>query len=315
MVIQPTPLQECGRIGAGLGVHLLMKRDDLLPIAGGGSKLRKVLRILRMADRPFDALVTTGGTQSNHARVVAILAAQNGWRCRLVLHGDPNEAASPSGNLLLMLLAGAEVEIVEPDRIAEEMASAVSSLARAGARPLEIPGGGHSLAGALSYADAVAEAAEQLQGAVPDFIVHASGTGATQAGILAGCAAKGWMTRVIGVSVARRNPRGRSIVCTMKDEAADAIGVTVGDERVEFLDEWVGDGYEHASKDVLATIRSVATTEGIMLDPTYTGKAFLALRDLVQRGVIPSSSRVLFWHTGGLLNLISSRYATTGLLP
>src|SRR5690606_32577418 len=111
------------------------------------------------------------------------------------------------------------------------------SLARAGARPLEIPGGGHSLAGALSYADAVAEAAEQLQGAVPDFIVHASGTGATQAGILAGCAAKEWMTRVIGVSVARRNHRGLSSVCNMKYEAESAIGVMIGDERIYILDE------------------------------------------------------------------------------
>lgn len=313
MDIPPTPVQECRRIGEALGVRLWVKRDDLLPVAGGGGKLRKVLRILQAADGPFDALVTTGGTQSNHARVVAILAAQHGWRCRLALHGDPQELSAPSGNLLLMVLAGAEVAIVEPSQIPAALASSVSALRECGATPLQIPGGGHCIAGALSFVDAVSELARQLDSCVPDYVVHASGTGATQAGILVGCFAQGWSTRVIGISIARRNPKGRDVVTAMKDEVAAAVGISVPNERVEFLDEWVGDGYERASRDVLSTIRGVAATEGVFLDPTYTGKAFHGLCELIQRKVIPANSRVLFWHTGGLMNLLSSKY-TRGLL-
>lgn len=304
-----SPLQALPRLGTTLGIDLRTKRDDLLPVAGGGNKLRKISRIVDHARATgSNALVTTGGAQSNHARVTAVTAAALGWRCHLVLHGSPDDLENPTGNLLLMVLAGADITIVEPDEIASAMKDAIDRLSEEGCEPYEIPGGGHSVHGAMAYVDAISEVSDQANGWEPDFIVHASGTGATQAGIIAGCVRQGWPTRVIGISVARRNPRGTDAVWQSVDEVARVLDLPMEPSIVDFRDSWVGEGYELADSRVLDTIRTAAGIEGLVLDPTYTGKAFTALNDLVDTGEIPKGSRVLFWHTGGLLNLMSSRY-------
>lgn len=304
-----TPVQVVPRAGRELGLDLRVKRDDLLPASGGGNKVRKAARIFAEGRTSgTDAAVTTGGMQSNHARVCALEAARLGWPAHLVLHGDPKEAARPTGNLLLMMLAGAEIVIVDPAEIADAMTRAADSLRSRGYDPLVIPGGGHSLQGAVAYADAVTELALQCGDWIPDHIVLASGTGATQAGIIAGCRRLGWSTDVLGISVARRNPRARDVVLASLTEISGHLEVEVGAGDVHLYDEWVGEGYEHADDSILSTIRTVATGDGLILDPTYTGKAFTGLRELVHEGVIDRGSRVLFWHTGGLLNLLSSPY-------
>lgn len=308
MMPTASPLEELKVEGHALALDLRAKRDDLLPLSGGGNKVRKGLRILADAGEGTQAMVTTGGTQSNHARVFAILAGRSGWRCHLVLHGDPAELLQPSGNLLLMVLAGAEITIVEADEVGGQIERALSAYRAEGLNPFFVPGGGHCLAGAMAYVEAVDEFERQSDGWVPDVIVHASGTGATQAGIIAGCRRLGWPTRVIGVSVARRNPRARDVVAESLDELTDRLGIPRYVDDILVRDEWVGDGYEKANEHVLATIRRVAASEGLMLDPTYTGKAFLALSEMAGDGSIPSGSRVLFWHTGGLLNLLASNY-------
>jgi 1-aminocyclopropane-1-carboxylate deaminase/D-cysteine desulfhydrase-like pyridoxal-dependent ACC family enzyme len=296
-----------------LPVDLCIKRDDLYPFTGGGNKARKIVHIFKAAAaQDCDAVVTTGGSQSNHARVTALAAAERGWRCRLILHGDPAQLSRPRGNLLLMLLAGAEIQFTEPDCIGPNMDRAMEELYEEGYKPYYIPGGGHSVLGALAYAEAVQELQEQCreQQWQPDWLVLAIGTGTTQAGLIVGLEGLGWPTRVVGVSVARQNPRAKRIVekaCFELRQHLDLPQMSL--EQVDVRDDWVGEGYEQADDSVLSTVRMVAKEAGLILDPTYTGKAFCALLDLVDEGEIAEGAKVLFWHTGGLMNLLASDYA------
>jgi len=296
------------RLSSETDVDIRVFRDDLYPFTGGGNKARKIQSFLPdILDKNCNALVTTGGLQSNHARVVALVAAAHHWKCTLVLHGDPAELQSPSGNLLLMKLAGAQIRVVSPDQIGREMQYAMRDLRRAGHQPYEIPGGGHHILGGSAYVKAVFELEEicLTDRWRPDWIVLASGTGTTQAGICTGIQQLGWHTRVVGISVARRNPRGKSIVINVAQQLQEHFNLPLDATCVDFRDDWVGDGYEMSTPTVLQTIDQAAR-EGIILDPTYTGKAFTGLLDMINSGEIRRGERVVFWHTGGLLNLLAS---------
>ena len=310
--IPPSPLEPLTRLGARLGVDLRVKRDDLLPVPGGGSKLRAAVAVLdECAARGHDAVVTNGGSQSNHARVIALEAARYNMSCALVLHGDPAALGAPTGNLLLMRLGGADIYIVPSNQIDACIRSAVNRLRAAGRDPAVVPGGAHCLTGTLAYVDAGRELADQCRTSdwSPDIVVVASGTGATQAGILAGLQRAGLPCEVIGVSVARTNPRGTAAVAELYEEACRQLGLPVRPDSVHFLDGWIGAGYEKASAQDLGVIRCAAQTEGLVLDPTYSGKAFHALVDLVHDGAIAPASRVVFWHTGGLVNLLAAGHS------
>jgi 1-aminocyclopropane-1-carboxylate deaminase/D-cysteine desulfhydrase-like pyridoxal-dependent ACC family enzyme len=224
------------------------------------------------------------------------------------LHGDHKELVEPRGNLLLMLMAGASAQIVSPSEIGPAMRSAMDGLRSEGLRPCEIPGGGHSLAGCLAYVEAADELREHCRadGWQPEWLIHASGTGATQAGLVAGLDRIHWPTRVIGISVARRNPRGTDVVERAYREVRSHLAVSCDASPIDFRDDWVGQGYEQADASVIDAIRRAASREGLILDPTYTGKAFAGLLDLVASGEVPAGAQVLFWHTGGLLNLMAS---------
>ena len=303
-----SPLQQRQKMSGDLGIDLRVKRDDLLPLFGGGNKARKIVRIAEQADaNGCDSLVTCGGVQSNHARATALAAASRGWRCSLVLHGSPNRAES-RGNLMLARLAGAEITIVRPQEIGVALDCAMERLRSEGYRPMEIPGGGHCTEGAAAYADAVDELHGQCRADVwtPDVIVLASGTGTTQAGIAAGVERVQWPTRVIGISVAREKLRGTEIVASSYAELRERLGLRGPALDIDFRDDWTCGGYEAYDKRVLAAIHCAATNEGLLLDPTYTGKAFAALLDMVKTQEIARGSSVLFWHTGGLFNLLAS---------
>ncbi len=307
-----SPICTMPRLARHLGIDLRAKRDDLLAAPGGGNKIRKACKVFQKAkELGCNAVVTTGGIQSNHARVVAIIAAQLGWRCKLILHGDLKSLDAPAGNLLLMRLCGAEILIVDPSAISIGMQRCMDELRNDGFSPFEIPGGGHCLEGALAYVDAVHELRDQC-GAdnwKPDFIILASGTGATQAGIIVGLESIGWKTGVIGISVARKNPRGTDVIARSCSELRRYLQLEpAGNAPIRFFDNWVGNGYEKAGPKIFDAIRLSAQLEGLILDPTYTGKAFAAMIDLRSSGEIKTNSKVLFWHTGGLLNLMASNY-------
>lgn len=306
-----TPLIRLDRLSATLEIDLWIKRDDLSQVPGGGSKYRKLRSILASRSFPVDTLVTNGGTQSNHTRVAALLAARFGLECELVLHGDPEELQHPTGNLLLMQLAGARIHLVPPHKISDTIREIVSKSVSDGKRPMVIEGGGHSVHGALGLVEAVQELASQcarLNHWIPDFIIHASGTGGTQAGILAGLDVINWPTHVIGVSVARGRDRGAAVVQELYDAVRVNLGLDGSGRIVDFRDQWIGEGYARPAPRVRETIEHVCRLEGIPLDPTYTGKAMQGLLDMVADGTIPRGSRVLFWHTGGLLNLMASAH-------
>lgn len=306
-----TPLYKLNRLSIKFGIDLFVKRDDLLPISGGGNKYRKIKRILTSPDATnTNALITTGGLQSNHARVTAIFAARHGWKCGLVLHGSEVNGLI-GGNYLISKLTGAEIVVVYPDQIAESIEVMHQQFLNDGYNPYIIQGGGHCVYGALAYKEAIAELKEQCATInwFPDWIIFPSGTGTTQAGIQSGIDSVKWdAVKVVGISVARVNPRGVNVVKESYQELCDYEGTHSFLDRVDFRDQWIAGGYEKADVKILDTIRLAGRTEGLILDSTYTGKAFTALIDMVESGEIDKGSRVLFWHTGGLLNMMSSLY-------
>lgn len=307
-----TPMHLLPGVSADLGVACWVKREDLHPLWAGGSKARKLDRILPSLEaQGHDALVTTGSTRSNHARVVALAAAQHGWPCTLVLHGD-RASLDTSWNGRLMHRAGARVLVVPPDDVAKGLQRAAEALRLAGRRPVIIPGGGHGLAGGLAFVDVVREIVTQAAAcdARPDVLLHASGTGSTQAGLHVG--AERWLphARVVGISVARPSERGRHVVETACAELRAHLGSDSRQRPVDFRDEWIEQGYGPGGARVRDTIDDVMVRDGILLDATYTGKAFLALCDLARRGEIVQGSTVCFVHTAGWPNLATAEPTT-----
>lgn len=289
-----SPLEVHARLGSELGVELLVKRDDLLPFPLPGNKVRKLTAELAVNEPVPDVVITNGGIDSNHCRTIALMAARMGFRAHLVLHGDPSLA--PRAASLLSAL-GATYDVVDSSAIAGTIAERSDIFAGEGYRVQVIPGGCHTPAGARAYRDA---AAELFTHTSVDAVVVASGTGATQGGIVAAAAARATPPRVIGVSVARDEERGRPAV----REAAMWAGAT-RDTPLEFLDRYRDGGYGRSGTATAAAV-ALGWRFGLPLDPTYTGKAFAGLQDLIASGSIGHGSRVLFWHTGGLWNYLST---------
>jgi 1-aminocyclopropane-1-carboxylate deaminase/D-cysteine desulfhydrase-like pyridoxal-dependent ACC family enzyme len=312
-----SPLHRLPGLSRLLSLDLWVKRDDLLPMPGGGNKIRKMHAIMAgvRADG-YTALVSTGGVQSNHARAVALTAAAEGLRCTLVLHGVPGEPVAGRGNALLARLAGANVTVVAAQDVAATLEHVMDNLRAAGERPVLIPGGGHCVAGTTAYVKAFDESFRQMSAHswCPEQIILASGTGATQAGLAVGVQRHGLAARVTGISVARRNPRGGQAVRDAITDYLEYHGYAPSHIDVDFRDGWIGEGYERATGVVLDAIALAASADGLVLDPTYTGKAFTALLDMARSGELPPGSRVLFWHTGGLLNLMASNYFTESII-
>ena len=310
----PTPLDEAPRLTAALGgPRVLVKRDDLTGLALGGNKARKLeLLGAQAVDAHADVLVTGGGMQSNHARITAAAANRLGVDCHLVLAGP--EPDMSTGNLLLDRLMGATIEFgasSEYARLEQAIVDAAARLATAGRRPFAIPVGGASVTGVIAYADAVDELRGQLAAAgvavaPTTWIVVADGSGGTHAGILAGLG--GDPIQVVGVDVGTR-PDLDDAVPRLATEAAAASGRTQPKGAATVDHEHFGDGYGELSKAALEAMTIVAQTEGLVLDPVYTGKAMAALITRVRDGRIGATDTVVFWHTGGAPALFDPRYA------
>lgn len=290
------PFYRLDKLSAKLGIDLWIKRDDLIPHYLGGNKVRKNLKILSGFDETPDVIITNGGAESNHARVVALMGAQLGCKVHLVLHGEEPPVDRASGNSFFYRAAEAEAHFVESQDIAPTIQTLESRSVEQGLSVLVIPGGGHSTDGAAAYAEAINELTFE-----PDYIVHASGTGGTQAGLLQGVANKCWRTHVVGVSVARAAQRGAV-------EIAKLLPSDFPLDKIDLREEYRFGGYEQFNDDLFRLVKSVVREEGIPLDLTYTGKAMFGLHQLVTTGEIKQGSQVVFWHTGGLLNLQSARF-------
>jgi 1-aminocyclopropane-1-carboxylate deaminase/D-cysteine desulfhydrase-like pyridoxal-dependent ACC family enzyme len=301
-----TPVEELSRLrhALGGGPRLLVKRDDALPFAFGGNKVRKMRLVGADAVASgADTLITAGGVQSNHARVTAATAATLGMRCILVVNGA--EQAKPTANALLDRLLGAEVRYVATrDERTAAMAQLADDLRRAGRRPYVIPIGASTPLGAAAFAQAIDELI--AQGVAPHAIVHATSSGGTQAGLVAGCLARQLPTRVMGVSA---DDSTAELAGTIRDILSGlAPMLDVSDDRVrqcsiDVDDRFVGGGYGVPTPQSTEAIELAARTEALFLDHTYTGKAMAGLIDRVRRQEFGRDETVVFWHTGGQVGL------------
>lgn len=304
--LNPTPLEYYNKISKNLGINFFVKRDDLFSLNGDGGKVRKLFYILKKAEKDgFDAFVTTGGNQSNLLRVSALNAAKFGWKILLVIHDTLPEKLE--GNLKITNLINAELRFVKKSEIKEAMDQAMLDLKKQGYNPLYIWGGGHCVEGSFAFYEAVKELKNQLKNIKPDFLVVASGTGTTQAGLEVGIRHLFPDCKVLGVSVARNEKKGKaSILESIKELNAFLDNPIEMPNDIFFDDHWVGEGHEAAYPELIETIYWAARMEGLLLDPTYTGKAFHGLKKYIENGIIPEGSNVVFWHSGGLLNLLAS---------
>ncbi|MCZ6622213.1 MAG: D-cysteine desulfhydrase family protein [Deltaproteobacteria bacterium] len=302
----PTPLQELPRLGQLLGgPKLLVKRDDQTGLALGGNKTRKLEFLIADAlKKGADTVITTGAPQSNHCRQTAAAAAQVGMGCELVLGG--NEPEVPNGNVLLDLFCGANLHWTTRERRNAKMAEVARQLLSLKHNPYIIPVGGSNGLGALGYVQAMIELNDQLsKGRIKvDTIAFATSSGGTQAGMVVGARISGFEGKILGISIDQRSsqePSYQSEIAAIANEAAKLI-----DSRYEFKEDdftvnydYLGLGYGVVGNLERESIRLTACTEGLLLDPVYSGRAMGGLIDLIKKGFFSLKDTVLYWHTGG----------------
>jgi D-cysteine desulfhydrase family pyridoxal phosphate-dependent enzyme len=318
LVALPTPLDAAPRLGAALGLDLFIKRDDVTGLGLGGNKLRKLEFILAEAlAAGADTLMTTGGAQSNHARLTAAVAARAGLSCELFLKGEPTNARI--GNLLLDTLFGAEIHfcgVVGYDEIDARMAARSEELGKAGRKAVAIPLGGATGLGTLGYVAAFREIMDQVtaeRGDGPMTVVVAGGTGSTAAGLILGAALWAPMTRFLVVSASWKSDILTAEIRRCAAAGAALLGLPEPSLKgVQVTDAFVGPGYAQPSDSGIAAILTTARTEGVVLDTTYTGKAMSGLVAIAAAGSVETCGPVVFLHTGGAPEIFTRDGAAYG---
>ncbi|NQT34918.1 D-cysteine desulfhydrase family protein [bacterium] len=313
----PTPLHRLNKLSELWESDIWIKRDDLTGSGLMGNKVRKLEYLLADAsEKGADTVITAGGMQSNHCRAVAIACAQLGFKCRLLLRG--NTPSDFDGNLMLDKLAGAQMHFIteeeyysnlpsEFNRIAEEVRSE-------GGRAYMIPEGGSNAIGAWGYVEALRELRKQCFSSkiFPDRIICATGSGGTHAGLLMGALLENWDVEIDSVSVCYDHDETIRIVLEIIDSSIDLhkLDICVSRQDIKVIDGYIGEGYAKAGREVFDLITEVVRNEGIFVDPVYTGKAMLALKQETAKGNMKGTT--LFWHTGGLFGLFPFRNELTG---
>lgn len=306
----PTPIETLPRLSDALGgPSLLIKRDDQTGLAFGGNKTRKLEFLVTEArDQGAKTLISGGALQSNHCRQTAAAAARFGFKCILVLTGEKPRLVS--ANLFLDELFGAEIVYVadrkDRDRILQET---FDRTAKQGMKPYLVPYGGSNATGALGYAFAMKELIEQNP--QMDWIVFATSSGGTHAGLLLGQRVFGYKGKVLGISVDESEEWLKEHVSELASLASEKLG-----NRIEFTPDEVlananycSPGYGVLTEQEREAIRLFATCEGLLLDPVYTGRAAAGMIDLIRKGFFKKDDTVLFLHTGGQPALFAAEYA------
>ncbi len=307
----PTPIEALPRLSDALGgPRLLIKRDDLTGLAFGGNKTRKLEFLVAEAREQGAKILMSGGAlQSNHCRQTAAAAARFGFRCILVLTGEKPQL--PSANLLLDELFGAEVVYVaerkDRDRVLQET---FDRAAKEGMQPYLVPYGGSNPTGALGYAFAMKELMEQNCRA--DWIVFATSSGGTHAGLLLGQRMFAYKGKVLGISVDESEEWLKEQVSELASLTSEKLG-----ERIQFTPaevlanaNYCSAGYGVLTEPEREAIRLFATYEGLLLDPVYTGRAAAGMIDLIRKRFFKKNETVLFLHTGGQPALFAPEYAS-----
>jgi D-cysteine desulfhydrase family pyridoxal phosphate-dependent enzyme len=299
----PTPIESLTRLSKHLGgPDLHIKRDDQTGLATGGNKTRKLeFLVAEAVAQGKDHLITTGGPQSNHCRQTAAAAARAGLGCTVVLRGEAPEQVT--GNYLLDELLGAHVAWTDGRDSSEVIEEVSAQLVAMGRKPYVIPLGGSNVVGATGYVLAMKELAEQLTADKLniDFIVFASSSGGTQAGIVLGGQVYGFSGNILGISIDHPADELRTQVGALATATATHLGLEPLPlmEHVAVNDDYLGEGYAVVGDTEREAIRLLGQLEGVLLDPVYTARAMGGLIDLIRWGAFTRGQSVLFWHTGG----------------
>ncbi|MCF8179600.1 MAG: D-cysteine desulfhydrase family protein [Sulfuritalea sp.] len=306
----PTAIEELPRLSAALGgPRILVKRDDQTGLAFGGNKTRKLEFLVAEAQaQGARTLITGGALQSNHCRQTAAAAARYGMGCILVLAGDA--PVKPSANLLLDVWLGAQIVTV-PDRKDRDrrLQEVFEQSQAAGEQPYLVPYGGSSPTGALGYAFAVEEF--MGQGVDADWFVFGTSSGGTHAGLVLGQRLFGYGGKVLGISIDEPEDWLKQHVSALASAASERLGEAIHFTPEDVLADanYCGAGYGVLTDAEREAVRLFARTEGLLLDPVYTGRAAAGLIDRVRKGFFKKTDTVLFWHTGGQPALFSEQYA------
>jgi D-cysteine desulfhydrase family pyridoxal phosphate-dependent enzyme len=305
----PTPIEYLPKLSAKLaGPKLTVKRDDLTGLAFGGNKTRKLEFLLAEAQaHGARTIITAGAVQSNHCRQTAAACARLNYKCILILSGE--KPATATGNLILDQLFNAKLVWTTRNERDQILDDTFRNEWNAGHRPYLIPYGGSNATGATAYVFALKEMLEQNY--QPDWIVFASSSGGTQAGLVAGARLFNFQGKVLGISVDEHKKDLQESVAALANITADFLGekLDLVPDDVEVSADYLGGGYGVMGEPEKQAIQLFAREEGLLLDPVYTGRAAAGLIDLIHKGYFKSEDEVLFWHTGGTPALFSEKYA------
>ena len=304
-----TPIEKLSRLSKELGgPTIYMKRDDLLGLAGGGNKTRKLEFLVAEAMAlGADTLITCGAVQSNHCRLTLAAAVKEGLKCRLVLEERVPGSYNPesAGNNFLFRLMGVEKIKVVPggSDMTAAMQAVADEVAGENRKAYVIPGGGSNPVGATGYVACAEEILFQtfdLEINI-DGIICASGSAGTHAGLVTGFHGNNSNIPVIGINVSRPRAEQEELVYDLVQRTAKHVGVNsdIPREAVVCFDEYVGPGYSLPTPEMAEAVRMLARLEGVLIDPVYTGKAMAGLIDLVRKGTFNKDENILFVHTGG----------------
>ena len=305
----PTPVEPLPRLSTELaGPNLFVKRDDLTGLAFGGNKIRKLEYLLAEAQsHGARTIITAGAVQSNHCRQTAAACAHLNFDCILILSGE--KPSSVTGNLLLDQLFNARIIFTSQQERDQTLQKTFQEAWESGKRPYLIPYGGSNTTGATAYTFAMKELLDQNY--QPDWIIFASSSAGTQAGLVVGARLFGFKGNILGISVDETEADLKAHVASLASETADFLG-----EKINFLPQdimvsadYLGGGYGVMGAPEIEAMRLFARQEGLLLDPVYTGRAAAGLIDLIRKGFFKREENVLFWHTGGTPALFSEKYA------
>lgn len=294
----PTPITCLGTMNSN---KLFIKRDDLTDVAFGGNKARKMQYFLEEAlSQNADCIVTYGSVQSNHCRITSAVATMNGLDVYLI-QPISDDSQNFNGNVFLNSFFDPIVISTPLNAVADTIEKTIQDLKASGKKPYFIEGGGHGDLGTHAYKVAYEEILKQERELELefDYIFHASGTGTTQAGLIAGKHIHKKSTNIIGISIARNMERGIDVIHKSLLSYLESSDYSITNEsEIHFIDKYIGKGYADINGEVLKTIKEVARNSGIFLDPVYTGKAFYGMKQYIKKNQIINKN-ILFIHTGG----------------
>ncbi len=304
----PTPLHKLDLLSKILGTNIYCKRDDLTGFAFGGNKTRKLDYLIAEAKKKkFNTIVTTGGFQSNFCRIAAAYAVKVGLEAHFILGGD-KKPERETANLLLMKMFGANLYFIETEdwNIWEiEATKLTDKLTRKGKKVYQMPIGGSNTTGILGYLECFDEiiSYEKENKIYFNTIIHASGSGGTQAGLLIGKAKHKWEGKILGISVSKDSQQLSNEILSLSQKGAKKQGLKINSSDVIVDDNYIGGYYGAYTKQAFEAMEIFSKTEGIILDAVYSGKAAAALIDYCRKKRFRKNDNILFIHTGGNIHI------------